>query len=375
MKTTGRSPGGRNAVCAAGAGADRDPVVALDDRRPRRQGQRDRQRLQRQPEGLQGGAGLQGRLPGVDDRGDRRVPRRQPAAHPAGVRGRHRDHDGGQGRDQAGLPDDEGSRPAVRHRRTTSARSPATTPTARATCCRCRSTARRRCSTSTRTRSRRPGSTPRRRRRPGRSSRSPRASSRPRASSASTPPAGRPGCTSRTSAPGTTCRSAPRRTASRGIDTEFKINSPEHVKHIAMLAGLRQERLVHLLRPPQRGRGALLQRRVRDAHLELGGAGQHPAQRQVRLLGQLPAVQRRHQGRAAELDHRRRLAVGDERQEARGVQGRDQVLHLPVEHRGAGVVAPVDRLRADHQSRPSTRPRSRASTRRTRAPTSPTASS
>ena len=31
---------------------------------------------------------------------------------------------------------------------------------------------------------------------------------------ASTPPAGRPGCTSRTSAPGTTCRSAPRRTAS-----------------------------------------------------------------------------------------------------------------------------------------------------------------
>ena len=36
------------------------------------------------------------------------------------------------------------------------------------------------------------------------------------------------------------------------------------------------------------------------------------------------------QGRAAELDHRRRLALGDERQEARGVQGRGQVLHLPV---------------------------------------------
>ena len=61
-------------------------------------------------------------------------------------------------------------------------------------------------------------------------------SSRPRASSASTPPAGRRGCISRTSAPGTTCRSAPRRTASAGTDTEFKINSPAHVKHIAMLA-------------------------------------------------------------------------------------------------------------------------------------------
>ena len=46
--------------------------------------------------------------------------------------------------------------------------------------------------------------------------------------------------------------------------------------------GLRQEGLVHLLRPAQRGRGALLQRRMRNAHFQLGGAGQHPAQRQVR---------------------------------------------------------------------------------------------
>ena len=45
-------------------------------------------------------------------------------------------------------------------------------------------------------------------------------------------------------------------------------------------------------------------------------AGQHPQQRQVRLVGQLHSVPRRRQGRAAELDHRRRLALGDGRQEA-----------------------------------------------------------
>ena len=42
----------------------------------------------------------------IDDRRDRRVPRRQRAAHRAGVRGRHGDDDGGQGRDQAGVQAD-----------------------------------------------------------------------------------------------------------------------------------------------------------------------------------------------------------------------------------------------------------------------------
>ena len=79
--------------------------------RPR---QRHRQRLQCEPEGLQGRARLQGLVSGIDDGGDRGVPRRQRAAHPAGVRGRHGDDDGGQGRDQAGLRDDEGGQGAVR---------------------------------------------------------------------------------------------------------------------------------------------------------------------------------------------------------------------------------------------------------------------
>ena len=42
--------------------------------------------------------------------GDRRLPRRQRARHPAGVRGRHRDDDGEQGRHRAGRQGDEGRR-------------------------------------------------------------------------------------------------------------------------------------------------------------------------------------------------------------------------------------------------------------------------
>ena len=47
---------------------------------------------------IQGRARLQGQLSRVDDRRDRRLPRGQRAASPAGLRGRHRDDDGGQGR-------------------------------------------------------------------------------------------------------------------------------------------------------------------------------------------------------------------------------------------------------------------------------------
>ena len=45
----------------------------------------------------------------------------------------------------------------------------------------------------------------------------------------------------------------------------------------------------------------------------------------------------RRQGRAAELDHRRRLAVGDGRQVGRRIQGHREILHLPVGHRPAGL--------------------------------------
>ena len=147
---------------------------------------------------------------------------------------------------------------------------------------------------------------------------------------ARTPPAGRPGCTSRTSAPGTTCRSAPRRTAWRGLDTEFTINSPLHVRHIAMLGDMAKKGLFTYA-----GRTNQAEAKFSSGECAMltGSAGAQAnirRRRQVRLVDQLHPVPRRRQGRAAELDHRRRLAVGDGRQEARRVQGRGEVLRLPV---------------------------------------------
>jgi sn-glycerol 3-phosphate transport system substrate-binding protein len=57
-----------------------------------------------------------GSLRRVHDRCRGRLPRRQCAAHPAGVRGGHRHHDGQQGRDRARGPGDEGRRLQVRPR-------------------------------------------------------------------------------------------------------------------------------------------------------------------------------------------------------------------------------------------------------------------
>ena len=73
--------------------------------------------VQRIANGVQGRAGLQGPVRRIDGRGDRRVSRRQPAADRAGVRSRHGDDDGGQGRDQAGVPADGRGRRAVRSQR------------------------------------------------------------------------------------------------------------------------------------------------------------------------------------------------------------------------------------------------------------------
>src|SRR3984893_10637422 len=86
----------------------------------------------------------------------------------------------------------------------------------RARCCPSRSTARRRCSGTTRTLSRRRGSIPTARRRPGRKS-SPRwRSSRPRGTPVRSRPVGRRGRSSKASRPGTTCPFLPRTTASPG---------------------------------------------------------------------------------------------------------------------------------------------------------------
>ena len=70
----------------------------------------------------------------IDDRRHRRLPRRQRAAHPAGVRGRHRHHDGQQGRDRAGGQGDEDRRRASSTPASTCRRWPATTRRRTARC-------------------------------------------------------------------------------------------------------------------------------------------------------------------------------------------------------------------------------------------------
>ena len=107
---------------------------------------------------------------------------------------------------------------------------------------------------------------------------------------------------------------------------------------------------LRLLGPHQHRRRPLHLGRMPDLPDLVGVLRQRQGERQVRLrplrrCRTIPDVA----GRAAELDHRRRLAVGDGRQEARGIQGRRQVLHLPVRHRPPGRAAQGVGLPADHQ--------------------------
>ena len=88
--------------------------MACDDRRQQRPHRQARQRLQCHAEGLQGRPDLQGRLSRHHERRHRRVPRRPGPAHHAGVRGRHRHHDVGDRRREAGARADEGGGRGVR---------------------------------------------------------------------------------------------------------------------------------------------------------------------------------------------------------------------------------------------------------------------
>ncbi len=99
-------------------------------------------------------------------------------------------------------------------------------------------------------------------------------------------------------------------------------------------------------------------RRVPDDH-GVGRLG-----RRLRAGHEGRAVRHRHaavlcgrERRAAEFHHRRGDAVGAERKAQGRVQGRRQVLRLPVEPRGAVEVAHGHRLRADHQGGLSAHPR------------------
>ena len=133
-----------------------------------------------------------------------------------------------------------------------------------------------------------------------------------------------------------------------GIDTQFTINSPLHVRHITMLADMAKKGLFTYAGRTNQGDAKFSSGECAMFSGSTGAQAGHPQGGQVRLVDQLHPVPRRRQGRAAELDHRRRLALGDGRQEAQRVQGRGEVPRLPVAPRDADGVAHRDGLRADH---------------------------
>ena len=351
--------------------ANRDPVVALDDGRAERPRQRSRQGLQREPEAVQGRPGLQGRVSRVDGGGDRRVPRRQRAAHPAGVRGRHRDDDGRQGRHQAGRRGDARGGREVRsqvvhqlgrrllhHDQGRDAVVPVQQLDAGVLLQQGRV---REGGPRSRTARRRPGRRSWRRR--------PRSRRRARRS-ARTPPAGRRGCTSRTSRRGTTCRSAPRKTAWPGLDTVFEINTPLHVKHWSNLKDWNSKG--YFTYAGRRNEAEAKFYSGECAMLTSSSAAQANINRNAKFkygVGD-DAVLRRRRRRAAELDHRRRVAVGDVGQEGRRVQGRRQVHDLPRRPAAPGARGTSRPATCRSRRSRTTSPRAPASTRRTRAPTS-----
>ncbi len=115
---------------------------------------------------------------------------------------------------------------------------------------------------------------------------------------------------------------------------------------------LAEDQDLRLRRSDQRRGAKILHPGLRDVHQVLGRLRRHQSQRQgFRLRGRHAAVLRRHQGRAPELDHRRRLALGSEGPPGRGLQRRREILHLSVLARGPGGLAPGDRLSADHHGR------------------------
>ena len=152
-----------------------------------------------------------------------------------------------------------------------------------------------------------------------------------------------------------------------GFDTELKFNSPLHVKHLQNLVDLQKDKTYSY-----GGRGSANEARFSSGEcaIFLTSSGYYGTAKATAKFDFTSAPMPYYPdvaGRTAELDHRRRFAVGDGRQEAGRVQGRRQVLHLPVRHQPPGQAAPGSPATCRSPRRP-TRSRSRmASTRRTRS--------
>ena len=156
-----------------------------------------------------------------------------------------------------------------------------------------------------------------------------------------------------------------------GFDTELKFNSPLHVKHLTNLVELQKDKTFDYAGRTNTGEGRFTSGECPIFLTSSAFYGNVKANAKFDFGAVPMPYYPGRRRRAAELDHRRRLAVGDGRQEARRIQGRGEVLHLPVGHRPADEAAHRIRLPADHQRRlredhapPASTTRTRAATRR-----------
>ena len=135
-------------------------------------------------------------------------------------------------------------------------------------------------------------------------------------------------------------------TASAASTRCLNFNNPVMVRHIAQLAEWQATKVFDYSGRAHVGGAALSERRMRHLHRLVGDPRRHQGQFEIRGRLRHVAVLARRRRRAAEHHHRRRDAVGAARPAARRIQGRRQVLRLPVEAGGSGRLAPEHRLSA-----------------------------
>ena len=156
---------------------------------------------------------------------------------------------------------------------------------------------------------------------------------------------------------------ATKRNGFNGLDTRLAITTPLHVRHIENLANMAQQGLF-----VYKGRSNAADATYVSGECAMITAtsalyGDIKRNAKFAVRHQHAAVLPRRAGRAAEHRDRRRQPVGDGGQEAGRVQGRGAVLQLPVRAGGAGQEPPATPATCRSRPRPSSSPRSRASTR------------
>ena len=221
--------------------------------------------------------------------------------------------------------------------------SPATMPTSAATCCRSRSTPRPRSSITTRTSSARPGSIPTSRRRPGRTWRPPAAPAPVGRAAAASPPHW-PSWVQHRELLGLhnlpiATRERLRRAGHRADHQQRRHGAPR-----GQARRMAEEPHFRLWRTRDPRRRQIPQRRMRHVPRHLGDARRPLCQRPVRGRLRHAALLAGRAGRAAELDHRRRHAVGAQGPAGGRIPGRGQVLRpsvAPRRRRRSGTRPPA----------------------------------